>query len=84
MLVLGGTTFFRDGITPSFMIFSKRLLRLIFSFVGIKWRQFLITKLPFLFKMLYERGRSFGTITDPFLFHVFSSSVLFLPVLTGF
>ena len=49
-----------------------------FPFVGIKWRWFLIIKLPFSFKTLYERGRSFGAITDPFLSQVFSSSVLIL------
>ena len=55
-----------------------------FSFVGIKWRQFLIIKLPFSLRTLYERGRSFGAITDPFLFQVFSSSVVILMVSPGF
>ena len=55
-----------------------------FSFVGIKLRQFVIIKLPFLFKTLYERGRLFGVITDPFLSQVFSSSVPILTVSLGF
>ena len=55
-----------------------------FSFVGIKWRRFLIIKLPFSFRPLYERGRSFGAITDHFLSQVFSSSVLILTVSPGF
>ena len=54
------------------------------SFVGIKWRRFLIIKLPFSFKTLYERGLSFGAITDPFLSQVFSSSVLILTVSPDF
>ena len=55
-----------------------------FSFVGIKWRQFLIIKLPFSFRTLYERGRSFGAITDPFLSQAYASSVLILTVSPGF
>ena len=54
------------------------------SFVGIKWRRFLIIKLPFSFRTLYERGRSFGAIADPFLSQVFSSSVLILTISPGF
>ena len=55
-----------------------------FLFVGIKWWGFLIIKLPLSFKTLYERGRSFGAITDPFLSQAFSSSVLILTVFPGF
>ena len=55
-----------------------------FSFVGIKWPRFLIIKLPLSFKTLYERRRSFGAITDPFLPQFFSSSVLILTVSPGF
>ena len=51
-----------------------------FLFVGIKWRQFLIIKLPFSFRMLYKQGWSFGAITDPFLSQVLSLSVLILTV----
>ena len=54
------------------------------SFVGIKWQRFLIIKLPFSFKTLYKKVRSFGTITDPVLSQVFSSSVLILTVFPGF
>ena len=52
-----------------------------FSFVGIKWRRFLIIKLTFSFKTLHEQKRSFRAMTDPFLSQVFSSSVLILTVL---
>ena len=55
-----------------------------FSFVAIKWRRFLIIKLPFSFKTLHERGTSFGAISDPFLTQVFSSSVLIVTVSPGF
>ena len=55
-----------------------------FSFVRIKLRRFLIIKLPFSFKTLYERGRSFGAIIDPFLPQVFSSSVLIFTVSPSF
>ena len=54
------------------------------SFVGIKWQRFLIIKLLFSFKTLYKKVRSFGTITDPLLSQVFSSSVLILTVFPGF
>ena len=55
-----------------------------FSFVGIKRRLFLIIKLPFSFRTLYQRGRSFGVITDPFVSQVFSSLGLILTVSPGF
>ena len=55
-----------------------------FLFVGLKWCQFLIIKLPFSFKMLHEQQRSFGAITDPFLSQVFSLSVFILMVSPGF
>ena len=55
-----------------------------FSFVRIKWGRFLIIKLPFSFKTLYERRRWFGAITDPFLSQVFSSSALVLTVTPSF
>ena len=55
-----------------------------FSFVGIKWRWFLIIKLPFSFKTLHDRGQSFGAITVPFLPQVFSLPVLILTVSPGF
>ena len=55
-----------------------------FSFFGIKWWQFLIIKLLFLFETLYEQGQSFGAITDLFLSQIFSLSVLILMVSLGF
>ena len=49
-------------------------------FLWIKWQRFVIIKLPFLFKTLYKRPRSFREITDPFLPQVFSALVLILTV----
>ena len=63
---------------------GSMILALNFSFVGIKWRGFLIIKLPFSFKTLYKQGRSFGAITDPFLSQVFSLSTLILTVFPDF
>ena len=41
-----------------------------FSFIGIKCWRFLLVKLPFSFRTLYERGRSFGAITELFLCYI--------------
>ena len=84
MSVLGCTTVFHDVVSLGSVIFSYVCLTVNFSFVGIKWRRFLIIKLPFSFKTFYERGRSFQAITDPILFQVFFSSVLILTVSPDF
>ena len=82
--VLPSTAVFRDFYSLGSMILSWSCLTMNFSFVGIKWRRFLIIKLPFSFKTLYERGWSFGEITHSFLSQVFSLSVLILTVSPGF